>query len=143
MKCCNLSFNRSSGKMLPHALLSLLFFNHGSIQIHLAFLDFFFAFVLRVISIIYQEDIFLCTHNFCDWWKTKTYYKVFHKIVSCFMKCSLLVFHEGSGRKISQCILSLRNYKMILYLQIIVIRGNFNNYLSIMTNIPSWTLLKN
>ena len=70
---------------------------------------------------------------------TKYSMKVFH--VS--WNVPSLYFMKGSERKISQFILSSRNYKMILYLQIIVIRGNFNNHLSIMTNIPSWTLLKN
>ena len=100
----NLSINRSSANISIHALLSLLFFNHGFIQIRFGLLDFFSFFCycfmgnkncsskLVLLNFCCQKISFPCG-KFFYWWKTYTMkfrYKVtaFHESISFFMKCS-------------------------------------------------------
>ena len=80
---------------ITHTLPSFLFFSHGFIQIRFGlFFFFFFCYLSKfnAINFSLSEDIFsLQTHFFIDekhaQWNLDTKAKVFHEIISCFMKC--------------------------------------------------------
>ena len=60
-KCRNSSVNRSSEKVLTPALLSLMFFSHGLIEIRFGLLD-YFLFLFYDSEILFIELMLL---NFC------------------------------------------------------------------------------
>ena len=79
--------------MLVHALLSLLVFEHGFIQIRFGIFEFFcFCFISnKYFLILLHFTSFLCKHNFFidekrTQWMLNTKVKVFHESISCFMK---------------------------------------------------------
>ena len=86
----------SSKYMLSHALLLLLVFEHGFIQIHFGIFEFFrFCFMSNKIFvntiIKFYTTSFLCKHKFFidvkrTQWMLGTKAKVFHESISCFMK---------------------------------------------------------
>ena len=81
--------------MLPHAILSLLVFQHGFIQIRFGIFEIFcFCFMSNKIffdTIKFYTISFLCKHNFFidekhTQWMLGTKVKVFRESISCFMK---------------------------------------------------------
>ena len=133
-----MSVNRSSEKMLSHALLSSLFFSHDFIQIRFALFEFFcFCFMSNKYYLSkfnakfsLSEDILLCKLNFRYWWQT---YAIKFRYWSKSISWKYFMFHEMplklylmkcSERKISQCILPFRisinidQYKINMSLQL-------------------------
>ena len=81
--------------MLPHALLSLLVFEHGFIQIRFGIFEFFcFCFMSHkyfLILLNFTRYLSSCKHNFFidekrTQWNLNTNVKLFHESISCFMK---------------------------------------------------------
>ena len=130
--------NRNSENLLTHALLSFLFFHHGFILILFTLVYFFgFCFMgnkyysskLIPLTFCRQKISFLCKHIYFfnekhTQWNLDTKVKAIHKSVSMFHEMPLKsYFMKFSARKVSQCILTL---KQVYFLLIISITRTFH-----------------
>ena len=103
--------------MLPHAILSLLVFQHGFIQIRFGIFEIFcFCFMSNKIffdTIKFYTISFLCKHNFFidekrTQWMLGIKVKAFHESFSCFMKSPRNCISWNALKEEFQCILPIR-----------------------------------
>ena len=113
--------------MLPYALLSLLVFEHGFIQICFDIFQFFcFCFMSNKIffnTLKFYTISFLCKHNFFidekrTQWMLGTKVKVFHEIISCFMKSPWNCISWNALKEKFQCILLFKVFISDDYLEV-------------------------